>query len=138
MRPDLPFVDCQSMLLPVARPSYSGTTSHGFWLARPARGCATGEPGAGTVDRVGVAPRDLPRDLAYGACLGVGGVLALEARARAGAAHDGRAEFTVTAVSWGIHLFQVPFHPVGVERRLARVEVSRLPARHVGGPRVEV
>ena len=40
---DLPFVDCQSMLLPVARPSYSGTTSHGFWLARPARGCATGE-----------------------------------------------------------------------------------------------
>ena len=43
MRPDLPFVDCQSMLLPVARPSYSGTTSHGFWLARPARGCATGE-----------------------------------------------------------------------------------------------
>ena len=33
---------------------------------------------------------------------------------------------------------QVPFHPVWVERRLARVEVSRLPARHVGGPRVKV
>ena len=81
--------------------------------------------------RTGLIPRD-------GACLGVGGVLALEARARAGAAHDGRAEFTGTAVSWGIHLFQVPFHPVWVERRLARVEVSRLPARHVGGPRVEV
>ncbi len=45
---------------------------------------------------------------------------------------------TGTAVSWGIHLFQVPFHPVWVERRLARVEVSRLPARHVGGPRVKV
>ena len=69
---------------------------------------------------------------------GVDGVLALEARARAGGAHGGRAEFTGTAVSWGIHLFQVPFHPVWVERRLARVEVSRLPARHVGGPRVEV
>ena len=69
---------------------------------------------------------------------GVDGVLALEARARAGVAHGGRAEFTGTAVSWGIHLFQVPFHPVWVERRLARVEVSRLPARHVGGPRVKV
>ena len=91
-----------------------------------------GPPRAGlTCLRPGLIPRD-------GACLGVGGVLALEARARAGAAHDGRAEFTGTAVSWGIHLFQVPFHPVWVERRLARVEVSRLPARHVGGPRVEV
>ena len=43
MGPELPFVSCQSMLLPVTRPSYSGTTLHGFWLARPARGCATGE-----------------------------------------------------------------------------------------------
>ena len=91
-----------------------------------------GPPRAGlTCLRTGLIPRD-------GACLGVGGVLALEAGARAGAAHDGRAEFTGTAVSWGIHLFQVPFHPVWVERRLARVEVSRPPARHVGGPRVEV